>query len=562
MLVLTPDLKAYAVKNLGVEANADDATFRKAATEALLSGKLTPAQLAELTTVKATEAEQKVGQLIDSAVNKAFGQLTELLKGAIPAAAAATPAVETKAATITEVNAATPTTPAGSTPNGMKLYSLAGMAAPVGADSPELIRVKSAVERYSDNRTAATWDKSSNEVLAKTFGGKSITSHWDGLSYSPDMPTDRSMAIAGAWFKHMALKGLRQKGIQTPFEMNEHERELVLHTLYTSKFIGNAGNGMGDIDCETISQFAALKRVDTSFMVKTILDDSTSGGLEAVPIEFDAAVILTPLLNGELFPYVSVTNVSRRRIEATKIGNPTMSWGTESGTAIPLFNTDSFISAFDNNIHPIVGAIELGLDFLNDSPLAIGRIVTQRYGEVFQKEMDGVIATGNGTNQPEGLFTASGTTSVSSANGTGGPPTMGDYEGLMFAIPKEYMQEAGMPPNSRAMFIGTQTSYRRARGIKVNASSDERRLYGNGKMDYRLEDFRYGINGGLTNSQIGFFCMNRYRMYRRQGIEIVVVAGTDWNLVRQNKQGIAMRARFGGALEQGAAGAKITDGQS
>lgn len=562
MLVLTPDLKAHAVKNLGVEANADDATFRKAISEALVEGKITPQQLSELTAQKATEAEQKIADMVAGAVSKAFAPLEQMLKGmAAPPAAPVAPA-----ATPAEAKAVAPAAPAATTPAadsiGIKLYSLAGMSA-YGADSPELIRVKSAVERYSDARTAATWDKSSNVALQKSFGGESVTKHWNGLPYTPDMPTDRSKAIAGAWFKHMAIKQLKAAGRTTEIELTEHEKQLVLHAAHSCKFVGGAGR-YGDIEGESLADFAKSAHVDPAMMVKTVLDDSTSGGLEAVPIEFDAAVILTPLLNGEIFPFVNVTVVGRRRIEATKVSNPTMQWGTSSGTAIPLFDTDGFISAFDNSIYPITGAIEMGLDFLNDSPLAIGQIVVQRYGEVFRKEMDNVIVAGNGTNQPTGLLNASGTTSVSSANGTGGPATMGDYEGLMFAVPKEYMQDAGMPPNSRAMFIGTQTSYRRSRAIKVNASSDERRLYGMTHMDYRLHDFRYAISGAsdLTNSKILFACMNRYRLYRRQGLEVAIVAGTDWNLVRQNKQGIALRARFGGGLEQGAACAKMTDAQT
>ena len=69
------------------------------------------------------------------------------------------------------------------------------------------------------------------------------------------------------------------------------------------------------------------------------------------------------------------------------------------------------------------------------------------------------------------------------------------------------------------------------------------------------------INGSLTNAQTGFVCLNRYRMYRRQGYEVMVVRGTDWTLVRQNKMGIAVRARFGGALELAASMAKTTAAQ-
>ncbi|MBI2823673.1 MAG: hypothetical protein HYX69_03155 [Planctomycetia bacterium] len=45
--------------------------------------------------------------------------------------------------------------------------------------------------------------------------------------------------------------------------------------------------------------------------VKTLLNDSTSGGLEVVPIFFDTNLVTTPLLTGDPFPYVEVVDVPR-----------------------------------------------------------------------------------------------------------------------------------------------------------------------------------------------------------------------------------------------------------
>jgi HK97 family phage major capsid protein len=321
-----------------------------------------------------------------------------------------------------------------------------------------------------------------------------------------------------------------------------------MHAIHNCKFMGEVAGFEYEGDAPVMEMHR-----------KALLDDSTSGGLEAVPIEFDAAVILTPLLNGEIFPLVDQRVVSRRRIEATKVGNPTMSWGTSSGTEIPLFDTDSFISAFDNSIYPITGAMELGLDFLADSPLAIGSIVINNYGQTFQKEMDTVLCTGNGTNRPEGIFTTSGVSTVTMSSSA---PTVGGYEGLIFGVAKQYLAQAGNPPNSRATFVGTQTSYSRARAIPVDSSADARRIFGMNELDYSLFNFRYAINAAGGNTKIAFVCWNRYRLYRRLGFEVAVVAGTDRGLARANKQGIMVRARFGGAMEDAAAMMKSTDAQA
>jgi hypothetical protein len=82
------------------------------------------------------------------------------------------------------------------------------------------------------------------------------------------------------------------------------------------------------------------------------------------------------------------------------------------------------------------------------------------------------------------------------------------------------------------------------------------------ELDYSLFNFRYAINAAGGNTKIAFVCWNRYRLYRRLGFEVAVVAGTDWGLARANKQGIMVRARFGGAMEDAAAMMKSTDAQA
>jgi len=534
MLTITPALKKHMTEKFGVAADAADDIFRKAVSEKIVTGDLSLDAVTELTKSVATDAELRIKSMIEDGV-----------KAGIAAHVAA-------AATTT----ATAGAPAGT---GAKAYAAGGIAGAAGTDgaaafdaSYDQVSVKNAIDQYNDSRTAATWDKSSNGYLAKAFAGKEIgASHCEDLPYTLDMPTERSKAIAGVWFKHMALRAMKRKGMSVPekFQLREHEMDILKYAAHNCKFVGDVGG----------TEYEGQKLAN-GMHTKTVLDDSTSGGLEAVPIEFDASVILTPLLNGELFPLVNLTNVNRRRIEAAKIGNPTMSWGTASGTAISLFDTDSFISAFDNTIYPLTGATELGLDFLADSPLAVGNIVVQRYGERFKQEMDNVIVSGNGTNQPEGIFTASGVSTVTPAS-AGNAAQVGDYEGLMFGVGKEYLSEAGMPPNSRAVFIGTQTTYQRARSIPVDSSNDARRIFGMDQMDYRLFGFRYAINSSITNVKIAFACLNRYRMYRRLGLEVRLVS-EDWSLARANKEGLVIRSRFGGALELAGAATKITASQA
>jgi len=530
MFKVTPELKAHMVKNFSVAEDAADDVVRKAVADAIAEGTLELNKVQELTAAKSANAETKIKDIVNEAI-------AEALKSFQAAAKTEVETVEKKAA------------PEAKSGLGEKAYSNAG------DDDADRIRVKSVIERFSDSRTAATWDKSKNELLAKRFGGRSITSHINGSgSGEIDMPTDRSKAIAGAWFKHRVNKLYKSCGADVPwqFKMSEQDDMLVKYALHECKWLGPIGYH----GSESADHWCEGEKL-TDVWQKAVLDDSTSGGLEAVPIEFDAAVILTPLLEGELFPLVDITNVSRRRIEATKIGNPTVGWGVGEGTSIDLFDTDSFISAFDNNIYPLSGAMEVGKDLQSDSPLNIGGIIVNRYGARFRSEMDNVVANGNGTDRPTGIFQTSGVSSIGTTNGGSGPATIGDYEALMFGVAKEFRQEAG----NRCVFLSTDTTYKRARAIPVDSDNDARRLFGLNELSYMLFDHPFRINGSAGNGSVAFVCMNRYRMYRRVGLEINF-ATNDRESLRRNTDLIVIRARFGGGLDHASAMSKHTDAQS
>lgn len=594
MLRITPKLRKHLQDNFALKADASDAEARELVTEKMLAGELEVKTINDLTAAEVSETEDR----LSAAIAKAMAPLTEQFTKAIEAVgskqnAGGETATETDATKAAEIEAAKTAgrrelvtkmaelygiseadaeakLPAVST--AAKGYGMAGAAGAGSQDGDTFARVKSVVERYRHNPTAVMWDRhaegglcqKSGKVLPKEmpYQVNTGTAEYGGYTHDLDMPTERSKAIAGAWFKWLAYKSLRNKNQQmTPLDLS-----LIQYAVHECKFVGPIGF-TGDADSllsDTAIAWTDGYRLNEipgksfDLMKKSILDDSTSGGLEAVPIEFDDAFILTPLLEGELFPLVNLRTVSRRRIEASRFGNLVIDSGVGEGTQISLFNTDSFISAFDTTIYPATGSVKVGLDFLADSPINVGNIIVSEYGKAFRKWGDDVIADGNGTNQPEGIFQASGSTAVSSAGGAGAAPEVGDYESLYFDIPKEYRNEAG----ARFIYLSTDVSYKRARGIPVDSSSDARRIFGMDQKTYTLFDNPYRVTqaSGVTNAEIAGVMINRYRMYRRQGLEVRIVT-EDAQLARTNEQLIVVRARFGGQMETGAAIAKITDGQ-
>lgn len=393
--------------------------------------------------------------------------------------------------------------------------------------TPEKVyaRVKGPSERWSAKRYEARHAKTGQRVFNPFT-----------RSYC-EQPSQLDLARAGVLLKLSA----KRSGLSV--EMPEHERELLAEM----------------VECESWADFNGDPHVNKVYApgaVKALLDDSTSGGLEVAPIAFDSDLVTSPLLSAELFPLVDLKPVSRgRRVEAASMSTPTVSWGGGDGSQASLFNTNSMISAIDTTIHVCDCFVEVGRDFLSDAAIDVGAELMGVVGERFAAELDRVVAVGNGTSQPQGVMNASGTGSVSSTNGGAGPPTVSDYESLLFGVAKQY-RSAGLNP----VFVANETTYQRARGIAVSGS-DQRRVFGMTHEDYSLLNRPYRISANMTNSQAFFGAMKKFRMYRRLGVSM------EWStqgkeLMRNNLALLAVRMRVGGQVVDGSGFAVCTDMQS
>jgi HK97 family phage major capsid protein len=371
-------------------------------------------------------------------------------------------------------------------------------------------RVKRPSERYSNSKSVALHTKSGKPVR-------------DERGRQVETVSQLEMAKAGALLKRIAQKS----GL--PVEMTEHDNQLLEETFASDTWCGKVGSEYRtDID---------------GTRVKTLINDSTSGGVNVVPIWFDNAVIQFPLLNSELLPMVDLVDVPRgSTVNSGSIGNPTAFWGTGDGTPISPFDTSSLVAALDTDIHPVSVAVEIGRDFMSDSPVDVGRILLENIGQRMLAELDRVIVKGNGTTEPQGIFNASGLVDIGNpAGGNGATAQVNDYETLLFGIGKQYRR-----PEYRPAFIASDVSYRRARSIPVG-TNDARRVFGMDEQSYMLLNVPFLIQADVANNYAAFAAMAKYRLYRRQAQE---VRFTDQGkeLMLRNQNLLVVRGRFGGRV--------------
>jgi len=220
---ITEALRKYAVENLNVAADAADDDIRKAVSDAITKGDLDLDTLKKLMTTKAAGAEARIAAMVDEQVKKAFdanlGPLNEkldalgsLLKPAEGDDKADDPPADTKADD-TPADDTPPLATKNGAPNPADTMTKAGTAGIDGAGAADgyNIRVKSVVEQFDDTRTAATWAKSSKEHLRNTMGDQQLKTATEGPGARPiNMPTERSQAITGAWFRKMVAAAFRR----------------------------------------------------------------------------------------------------------------------------------------------------------------------------------------------------------------------------------------------------------------------------------------------------------------------------------------------------------------
>ena len=149
-----------------------------------------------------------------------------------------------------------------------------------------------------------------------------------------------------------------------------------------------------------------------------------------------------------------------------------------------------------------------------------------------------------------------GVTAVNFGNTT----SIGNYESLRFSVAKPEHRADLM---ASAVFCGNEVSYQRVKALPVGAA-DARRLFGqnnfgtSGYDGYSIMDRSFKINETLTNREIFYAVMKRYRMYRRRGLTMRTSQEGD-TLIRGNLMLITCTARYGGQLERGAcAGRTVT----
>ncbi len=541
---LTQELREYALKTLGVAEDASEEDITAALAKAMSDGTLDPGDYAKMAAGGKDAMDVLAEKLAEAnkPVLDAIGQMatavTKLAENQAKPEPPKTPPKETDLGDLDkriEALAEKKVTELLDKQQATAPQSAAQELMARGAKAQ--IREVKAIERYDGTKTAAKCPEFTASGRPHPMAGQPARY----LGRSLDVTSERDYAIIGAFTK-MQLIGMDR--------LNDHEKQLVQYAMYELPWTGPVGC-RGNPDNGRELDGTKLTDLDR----KALIDDTTSGGSYAVPTPFDAAIVLIPVLFGELFPHIEVINLPMgSSVDGHSMTDPTINSNYTEGSAISLETTTSLVSNLDTTIFGCDASVEVGLDFEADSPVNFGSLLAERMGIKLQEWLDNQIANGDGTTEPEGIFTKSGTTSVSTSNGTSGPYVVADFEKLFFGLSKAMRAAKG----ASSVYVTTDRQYRLSRAIYIG-STDERRMFGMDHAAYSIFDTPVKIQEDITDGIYGYCNLAYYRMYRRAGINISVLTGGK-TLGLANTKIIMMRSRWGGQLTRADACAKLTDG--
>lgn len=511
-------LKAYLVKHFGLAADADEAAVKKLAAE-----KLTQSQILEIVAPKANEP---------SALDKLLA-LIEAKQAAVAPAAA--PAVVTAQAPSAEsVNAAAAA--------AIKAHGI-GAPKPDSAVQPAEMFAGAAKEgTVNVKRASANYDSTKQRLVYPSANvpgkaphpkaGQDVTYQGSAMYKSSDL----ERAQFGAWMKWQVQRETR--GL---VRMSDHESDLFRELVESEKWVGDADFGSGP---EYIGEGKQLN----DFQKKTLLSDSTSGGEYLVPYFYDLDLVTYPLLNGELFPFVDLHDLTTSdTVETPTLDNMSLAWGPAEGDSpvIALQTTTSLAAWISSKVFAVTGAITIGRDFLTDSPIKLYDKITAEYQKRLLNVLDSGIAAGDGSTAILGIFNTSSTHTYTAANNTAGPVKMADVTGMIEALPKEYR-----PKNTTVLWLSLDSLYWKIKEVQVNSSTgDQRLVLGYDPENYTLLGRPYKITNSadVAGSQLAFFRPDLYRMWRRKGAQFEMTdAGKTLRLA--NELLITMRSRWAGQI--------------
>jgi len=252
-------------------------------------------------------------------------------------------------------------------------------------------------------------------------------------------------------------------------------------------------------------------------VVKALGEATNEAGGYLVPEDFRAQIIMRVNDLTVLYPRAFKFNTG-----LTSVKVPTLATDVEvSWDEAQNADFDESDAAFDKKtftIHRMNAITYSSRELLADSAINLTDLLTQLFSDAVARERDKMIVVGDGSTQPEGIFSASGVTEISTTVGSIG---YADLLAMDEAIAEQYRNDPSL------VWITNQTVRRYIRAIKDSAGQPLLRESLERGAPMTLMDHPILINRNVPSGQIALGVMSKYWIANREemGVESTTTGG-------------------------------------
>jgi len=195
--------------------------------------------------------------------------------------------------------------------------------------------------------------------------------------------------------------------------------------------------------------FAAVlfgKNVEDEAVKKALSEGTDAAGGYLVPDEFRAEIVKRAPELSELYPHVRVIPVSSDTGKIPKLSTDiSLSWDEAENAAFD--EADPVFGQLSWSIHRMNAVTKSSRELVNDSNPNIVNVLNELFMEAVATERDKMIAIGDGSSQPKGIYSETGLDSVS----VGGSITYAKLVEIKYKLKGKYQRNARWVMNSTSV---------------------------------------------------------------------------------------------------------------
>ena len=261
---------------------------------------------------------------------------------------------------------------------------------------------------------------------------------------------------------------------------------------------------------------AALFGAHDGAAVKALSEGTVTAGGYLVPDDFRAEVVMRTNELSVLHPRAFRFRTSLASVKLPSLATDVeMSWDEAENAA--LDESDAVFGQTSFTIHRMNAITYSSRELLADAAVDLVDLLTQIFADAVSRERDKVICIGDGSTQPEGIFSASGVTSVSSI----GSITYDKLLEIDESIAEQYRSDPSL------VWVTNQTVRRYVRGLKDDNGMPLLQMPLERGAPMTLLDHPLLINKNVPSGYLALGVMQKYWIADREemGFESTTTGG-------------------------------------